>query len=126
MRNLRVIDAELKRLREGQANELNILRDEQLIVIRQSLILCVKCSKKSKLSLWTFIQNLWLVPADGYEGSYWDSCEIETCHIACPRCGAENYICTHSQKDKVINLCTSYSFKKEKIFQKVIERKDKN
>lgn len=125
MRNLKVIDAELEQLKAKRTNEFKILRDEQLTAIRRSLVQCVQCSKKSKLSQWTFIQNLWYSPAIRNEDGGWQYHKTETCYITCPRCDGENYINNHPQKEKVIRLITSYSFRKDEIFQKVVERKDK-
>lgn len=95
---------------------------QKLQVIQRVLVKCVKCRKKSRLGTWSFTQGRWYVePYSCTSGDYWKYNGTETCHIVCPKCGDENYIYNHPQKDKIVELVDCHHFCTEEIFKKVTQ-----
>jgi hypothetical protein len=106
-------------LQEELKTERENLRD----AIRNSLVFCTCCNKKSKLIWWRFLQDMYYNSPQGHEGGYWSPMETRCCHIKCPKCGAEIYICIYPEKDRLINLIDSYKFNKADLFYLVEQRK---
>ena len=119
MSSLAVVQKKLDRLK----NERDQARGEQLDIIKRSLIQCTKCRKKSRLSSWTFIQGRYYVePYSCTGGAYWLNSETYLCHIVCPKCDEEIYLCNYPQRDSIVNFIDSHFFSKSELFQKVEKR----
>jgi len=120
MSNLVVIQKKLDRLESKKITA----RREQRDIIKRSLIKCAKCNRKSQLSSWVFIQDMYYIqPFSCTGGDYWLNAKTRSCHIVCPKCSKETYLYRHSQKDKIVNLVDSYPFSKSELFQKVEQRR---
>lgn len=118
--NVILIQRELNKL-QGVEREL---LDKQRGAIQRAVIRCTKCDKGSKLSSWVFIQDVfWVLPYSCNGGGYWKDSETFLCHIRCPKCDAENYICTHPQKDKIVDLTKNYSCNINELFKTVEKSK---
>lgn len=99
------------------------LLEKQRVAIQRTFIECESCKKKSRLGQWTFFQEHWYTaPFSCAGGDYWNTSDVKVCHIGCPKCGAENYIYNHFQKDKIINFIEKYPFCTEELFKEVQER----
>src|SRR3989344_5523989 len=98
------------------------LTDRLLAALRRTFLRCSECGRESQVSSWVFIQDHWYVPPSGCtEGAYWKSRKANTCHLRCPKCGQENYICHHPQIDKILMLAEHW-VGKQGIFKQVKER----
>ena len=102
---LQYILNEKKRLRnrvERQEEELDELLRKN---IRNSLILCEQCDKNSRLSTWVLQERWYYNPNTGDpNGGFSEHGEPETDTLLCPKCGCANYIYTHNQKAKILEL----------------------
>lgn len=120
MGKLAVVQDKLDRLE----NKRKRVKEEQRDVIRNSLIRCMMCSRRSRLSSWVFIQDQWYVrPYSCTDGDYWSPSATEVCHIVCPKCSKENYLYNHSQRDRIVELIDSHQFAKTDLFKEVEERR---
>ncbi len=118
MTKITAIQRKLDKLSSDRSEVLKL----KLRAIQQILIKCVKCQKKSRLGAWSFIQGRWYVePYSCTGGDYWNYNRTETCHITCPKCGEENYIYTHPQKDEIIESVDGHNFSAKEIFKEVTE-----
>ncbi|MBI2063960.1 MAG: hypothetical protein HYT65_03145 [Candidatus Yanofskybacteria bacterium] len=116
------ITAIQRKLDKLNADKSEVLK-QKLEAIQRILVKCVKCHKKSRLGAWSFVQGRWYVePYSCTGGDYWNFNKTETCHITCPKCGDENYIYNHPQKNKIVELVDGHHFSTEKIFKGVTEK----
>ncbi len=98
---LTVIERDLAALQTNQAQ----LYQRQLAAIRRKFIRCSKCHKNSRLASWSFIQGMFYVePFSCTGGDYWLNSQTSSCHITCPKCGYENYIYNHPDRDRIVEL----------------------
>ena len=96
---------------------------QKLEAVKRTLLVCVRCDKKSRLGAWSFIQSRHYVqPYSCNGGDYWTYSKTENCEITCPKCGANNYIYVHPQRNKIIDLLIVNPFSKEQIFKNVTEK----
>jgi ribosomal protein S27AE len=87
-----------------KANEAELYK-RQLAAIRRKFLRCSRCKKNSRLSSWSFIQGMYYVePFSCTGGDYWLNSRTDSCHIICPKCGHDNYIYTHPDKDRIVEL----------------------
>lgn len=99
---------------------------QKLQAIQRVLVMCVKCRKKSRLGTWSFIQERWYVePYSCAGGDYWNYSKTETCDITCPKCGVENYIYNHPQRNKIVELVDGHHFSTTDIFKEVTNKFDR-
>jgi len=113
-------------LKEGAQKELQVLEAQLLDKKRKSLIVCQRCRKRSPVYSWIFIQGFRHAPPTGYRGGdYWNRSKVEDCHIVCHKCGNENRIFTHPQKDKILTITGGVHDKLE-LFAEVEERYEDN
>lgn len=85
---------------------------------------CRKCKIPLPINKVTFLRSIYHVPPRGCnEGDYDVPQKTEVCHIECPECNYENYICTHPQKEAILYLEEQLGeYKFESLFK---EKKDK-
>lgn len=116
------ISAIQRKLDKLELDKSEILK-QKLAIVRRVLLFCVKCNRKSRLGAWTFIQGRHYVrPFSCNGGDYWTYSKTETCDITCPKCGANNYIHIHPQRNKIVELITVNHFSLQEIFKNVTEK----
>ncbi|MBI2048028.1 MAG: hypothetical protein HYT27_02715 [Parcubacteria group bacterium] len=108
----------------------DVLRKQLAESIKNILITCEECGKKSKLRFWVFIQRHWYTQPRGcMEGDYWNASTTELCHIRCPKCGSENYIYNHNDKKKLLRyidkIADDAEIGKNELFTNVEDRHKK-
>ena len=119
MATISAIQRKLDKLDSDRSETLK----QKLQAIQRSLVICIKCRKKSRLGSWAFIQGRhYIRPYSCNGGDYWVYSKTEVCEIICPKCGAENYIYNHPQRNKIVELVTVNPFSKEQIFKNVTEK----
>ena len=95
---------------------------EQLRVLKRQIVQCEHCRKRSHLGRWSFIQTHWYeAPYSCFGGDQWHRDETKSCHIACPACGAWNYIHNHAQKALIVKTLDGYRIYPSQIFSFVFE-----
>ena len=127
MSSLAVTERKLTKLNAEKIkleNAISKIIKERFSAVRNSLICCTLCNKKSRLSAWTFIQRWWWLSATGCDdGAYWKRHKTETCYIVCPKCGGEIYLYHHPKRDRIVKLIDESHFPVG-LFHKVQERYD--
>lgn len=114
-------DIELHLLAQENAR----LLAEKLAAIQRMFIRCSSCHKESRLSSWTFVQDYWYErPYSCTGGDTWHTSATNVCDIICPKCGFENYIYNHAQREKIVHLVDDSDFRwnKHKLFAGVKEK----
>lgn len=115
MRRIVAVERKLHELKQDQKN----LREEHRNIIRNTLILCTKCGKKSKVSSWIFIQRTYMRPRP-HGGGDWLFSERDVCDIQCPKCNTEIYLGSYPYREKLLALL-KHCFERE-LFREVKTR----
>lgn len=121
MTKVEMIGAKIVALQEALKVERENLRE----AIRNAFILCALCKKRSRLFSWVFIKDLYYEYPQGHTGGHWVAMETRNCHIVCPKCGAEIYICNYQWREKLLGLVDSYRFNRAELFDAIKERQRK-
>ena len=118
---LRSIDREL----ECVAAEEDELLERKREATKRLLLTCTSCRRKNPLGQWVFIQRRGYVPPRGCtEGDYWYNAHLAVCHIRCPRCGDENYLHAHPDRNRLEELFGNDGFRLVGHFRSVETRSD--
>ncbi len=120
--NKRILKQEAA-LKKRFSEELLALEDKRLHSIRHSQIRCNEkcgCGKSSEMRLWTLQQRwFWDNNTGSPNGGFWSYGEPRLDSLICPKCGYANYIHTHVQFVKIMDLREAAYDKECQIFKTV-------
>lgn len=118
-RKLAKIDAEVA----AHKAEITRLGRDKIAQAKNTIFTCGSCKKRVPFARCDFIQEHWYErPHSCNEGGSWNNSEVGFCHILCPLCLEENYIYTHTDREKILFLLAVHKLDPEAIFAVMWDR----